>query len=232
MIRRDFTFQLDEQMIFSYTGGAIEKRLRDPANRSILDSVHAYFEELVDPLVVWQRFPIKALIHDKVILKSGHKIGNGPLGEVVSGAHELVLAVCTVGPGLEQKSRTLMQGEEFLEGIILDGVASWAVDDLRCRFYAGMMDQLQEDSGYRCSTYLSPGESEWSMNDQRIIFDLLDTEIPPDSVSLTESNVMVPFKSLSMGFGIGPDPMGSEGESNCDRCTMRDVCRYRVLRAV
>jgi len=42
---------------------------------------------------------------------------------------------------------------------------------------------------------------------------------------------MIPFKSLSMAFGIGPHKMGSEGKNNCEVCSMKDVCRYRSLRA-
>lgn len=39
-------------------------------------------------------------------------------------------------------------------------------------FYAEIMNTLREEIGDRCSTYLSPGESEWSINDPGTIFDL------------------------------------------------------------
>ncbi|TVR32934.1 MAG: hypothetical protein EA404_06285 [Spirochaetaceae bacterium] len=231
MIKSDFQFELDPTAVLSYAGGAIEKRLRHPDYRWILDHAASNLQSLVEPLVVWNRFTIAGQLHDKVLLQNGGKVGSGPLAAVVAGAHELVVAVCTVGPALEAKAKALMKGGSMLEGIILDGVASWAVDDLRCMFYSWAMQTVKDNEGYRASSYLSPGESDWLIDDQRVIFELLAADIPSDRIALTESNVMVPFKSLSMAFGIGPDEMGSEGESNCDRCTIREVCRFRPLRA-
>ena len=44
--------------------------------------------------------------------------------------------------------------------------------------------------------------------------------------------VMSPIKSLSLIVGIGPGPLGVEGGSNCDFCTIRERCAHRRLRAV
>ena len=37
--------------------------------------------------------------------------------------------------------------------------------------------------------------------------------------------VMSPIKSLSLIVGIGPGPLGVEGASNCDFCTIRGGAR-------
>jgi hypothetical protein len=78
------------------------------------------------------------------------------------------------------------------------------------------------------SASLSPGESEWSVAEQAVIFSLVDArEI---GVTLNESMVMSPVKSLSMMIGVGPGPLGVEGASNCDFCTIRERCSYRQRR--
>jgi hypothetical protein len=82
--------------------------------------------------------------------------------------------------------------------------------------------------GWRASASLSPGESEWSVSEQSVIFGLLDTQ--PIGVVLTESLVMSPIKSLSLILGLGPGPLGVEGASNCDFCTIRERCNHRGLR--
>jgi hypothetical protein len=61
-----------------------------------------------------------------------------------------------------------------------------------------------------------------------VIFSLLDTG--PIGVALSESMVMSPIKSLSLIVGIGPGPLGVEGASNCDFCTIRERCAHRRLR--
>jgi hypothetical protein len=43
--------------------------------------------------------------------------------------------------------------------------------------------------------------------------------------------VMTPLKSLSLVVGIGAGPLGVEGASNCDFCTIRERCQHRKLRA-
>ena len=91
--------------------------------------------------------------------------------------------------------------------------------------------QVEDDAIGRelhASASLSPGESEWSVAEQAVIFSLVDArEI---GVTLTESLVMSPVKSLSLIMGIGPGPLGVEGASNCDFCTIRERCSYRRLR--
>ncbi len=231
MIKKDFTFEIDESVLLSYAGKGMERKLKDPKNAAVLEDTKDLFQALVSPMVIWDRFPIEGYTHGKVLLPYGHKMGGGPFVQVVSGAHELILAVCTVGKSLEEEAKRLMKTGSMLEGIILDGFASWGVDSIRCQFYQWAAEELKTRDGYRSSTYLSPGESSWSVDDQRVIFSLLAHVIPENEVYLTESNVMVPFKSLSMVFGIGPDEMGSEGETNCDMCTMKDDCKFRKQRA-
>jgi hypothetical protein len=41
---------------------------------------------------------------------------------------------------------------------------------------------------------------------------------------------MTPIKSLSLIIGIGSQPMGIEGASNCDFCTIKERCSYRAKR--
>ena len=111
--------------------------------------------------------------------------------------------------------------------MFLDDLGSWAVDQVRqqvCR-------TIEADAtarGWRASASLSPGESEWSVAEQSVIFRLLDTR--PIGVVLSESMVMSPIKSLSLIVGIGPGPLGVEGASNCDFCTIRERCAHRRLR--
>jgi hypothetical protein len=231
MIKTDFQLEYDPSVIFDFVGKSVEKKLKDPSNTDVMQRMEKRFFDLITATVIWNRIKIEEYQHEKVVLAGGHKIGNGPFIEVVSGARELVVAVCTVGRELESTAKELMKSGAILEGIILDGLASWAVDSLRCNFYRWASEVFAETEGFRSSTYLCPGESIWSIDDQRVIFQILSDDIPDETVTLTDSNVMVPFKSLSMCFGIGPDVMGSEGQSNCDLCTMRDTCRFKKLRA-
>jgi hypothetical protein len=112
--------------------------------------------------------------------------------------------------------------------MFLDDLGSWAVDQVRqqlCR----QVEAAATAQGLHASASLSPGESEWSVRDQAVIFSVLDTH--PIGVTLNDSLVMLPLKSLSLVVGIGPGPLGVEGASNCDFCTIRERCQNRKLRS-
>lgn len=231
MISQQYEFELDIAYFREYLGPRLAKKLDDPEGRTVLEEIVEIFQALVNPSIVWDRFQIAVIEENNVLLRVETAIGNTTFVEAIRGAEEIVLAVCSVGGELERKAKELMSGGTMFSGILLDAAASWAVDDLRCRFYREMQNRLEADEQYRCSSYLSPGESFWGIEDQRVIFHLLGDELDECGLSLTESNMMVPFKSLSMAFGIGPNKMGSEGDNNCAVCTMRDTCRFKKMRA-
>lgn len=230
MVKTDFTFNLDESLLTSYMGKTVEKKMKDTKNKNVFPEVREQFYQVVDPFVVWNTYKIKDYIHDSVILENMKKMGNGPFNEVIAGASEVVVAICTVGKKLEERSRELRRGGSVLKGIFLDGLASWAVDDLRCQFYSWAVPYFKSKNNYRCSTFLSPGESEWRIEDQKTIYEILEYEALEKDIQITDSNLLVPFKSLSLAFGVGSGVLGSEGGSNCDLCVMRDRCRFRKMR--
>jgi len=93
---------------------------------------------------------------------------------VVAGAEELFVAVCTAGPALDERIREYRERGRYLQMLLLDELGSWAVDQLRQQLYERVQVELAE-RGWRTSSPLSPGESDWPMREQRIIFKLLDT---------------------------------------------------------
>jgi hypothetical protein len=68
----------------------------------------------------------------------------------------------------------------------------------------------------------------WSIREQRTIFRLLDAE--EIGGRLLPSFVIEPIKSLTVVFGAGASPMGVEGMTNCDFCSIQDRCRYAAAR--
>jgi hypothetical protein len=58
---------------------------------------------------------------------------------------------------------------------------------------------------------------------QREIFDLLDSATI--DVSLMESMLMIPRKSLTHILGIGAEML--ELGTSCDYCSLRETCRYQ-----
>ena len=239
IITRDFQCSFDEAAFLELHGPGLDAPGLRPKLAAALDEI----ESLVEPAACFDSYPIEQVLHDRLQLAGGAKIGGGPVmaavagaeelfvgGPVmaaVAGAEELVVALCTAGPAIDERIREYRERGRYLQMLLLDELGSWAVDQLRQQLYERVQVELAE-RGWRTSSPLSPGESDWPMREQRIIFKLLDTaEI---GVALGPSYMMSSQKSLSVVFGGGAQEMGSEGLTNCDFCSIQDRCRFTKTR--
>lgn len=226
-IKRDWEIHFDAGQYAAQAGGSLARLLARPGMQADWEAALADARALVRPAAIWDSFPIREFRHERLVMANGVAIGGGPVGAVVAGAHELVIGVCTVGDEISARISAYQCNGQRLRSLFLDDLGSWAVDQVRqqlCR----TVEADAAARGWRASPALSPGESEWSVADQAVIFRLLDTR--PIGVTLSESLVMSPIKSLSLIIGVGPGPLGVEGGSNCDFCTIRERCAHRRLR--
>jgi hypothetical protein len=223
-IQREWTIEFDEKDIISHLGGSTEKLLERSAVRADWEAALADATRLIRPAAVWDIYPIREFKHNRLVLTNGAKITGGPVTAVLAGATELVVAVCTVGDSISRVISQQQHNGQRMRAMFLDSLGSWAVGQLRLQLFR-QLEYMAIDRGQHASTSLSPGESEWPVTEQSVLFSLLDTQ--QIGVSLTKTMLMVPLKSLSLILGTGPGPLGSEGGSNCDFCTIRERCSYR-----
>ena len=226
-IQREWTIEFDEKEIISHLSGSLEKLMERPALRADWEAALADGRRLIQPAAVWDTFPIREFKHERLVLENGAKITGGPVAKVLGGATLFIAAVCTVGDAISKMITAQQQDGLRMRGMFLDSLGTWAVGQMRMQLFS-QLEHVAIESGLHASTSLSPGESEWPVSEQSVLFSLLDTQ--QIGVSLTKTMLMVPVKSLSLIMGTGPGPLGSEGGSNCDFCTIRDRCPYRQTR--
>ena len=226
-VRHDWHIEFDAERYIAQIGGTLPRLLARPGVRADWEAALAEARALVQPAAAWDTYAIREFRHERLVLADGTKIGGGPVAAVVAGASELAIGVCTAGGAISSRSTELQRDGQRLRAMFLDDLGSWAVDQVRQQV-CGAIEADATGRGWRASASLSPGESEWPVAEQSVIFALLDTG--PIGVALSESMVMSPIKSLSLIVGIGPGPLGVEGASNCDFCTIRDRCKHRRLR--
>ncbi|MCO6451854.1 MAG: hypothetical protein J5I90_13805 [Caldilineales bacterium] len=225
-IQTDFPLIFDEQSYIDFHGEGFARLLDRPGVRSQFEQAMAEAPEIVAPAACWDSFPVRRFLHSQVELEGRVRLGGGPLVEVMGGAEQVILAVCTVGSKADERIKALQADGQRFTMLVLEELAIWAVDQVRqqlCRKF----ETEQQERGWHSSTVLSPGESEWSVSDQEQIFKLLDAS--QIGVRLSPGMVMYPLKSISMAVGIGPQPMGIPGMTHCDYCSMKERCKYAQL---
>lgn len=223
-VLRDFELRREEATVSLLGPGSLDR----PGVRRRFEVALDDLARFAAPSATYEVHAIEALMHDRLQLAGGTKIGCGALATVVGGAESLYVCVCTLGPALDERIREHGASGRQLEMLLLDELGSWAVDSMRTQLYCRIESELAP-LGLRVSSPLSPGESSWPIREQRKLFKLVDAAAL--GVSLDRRDLMSPMKSLSLVFGAGTEPMGLEGLTACELCSIRDRCRYSAERA-
>lgn len=139
----------------------------------------------------------------------------------------LAFFVCTAGETISTRSRELMNSGEVLEGYITDLLGSIMVEEAMEIVHIKLQEEVGK-LGLKTTNRYSPGYCDWNVGEQKMLFSLF-----PDNfcqVSLSESCLMHPIKSVSGVIGIGKNVKFHKyvchACSNVE-CIYRDL-KYRV----
>jgi hypothetical protein len=203
------------------------------------DKIPAHFEEMIDSVIsqVSQYCAVKAGYRLVETAKSAGSNNGMYVGENFFKMQKIItcqlwkseqaaLFICTIGSGMETRVGQLSVSGEMALAYIVDAVASDAVE---CATDV-LQDHLglcMQKRGLKITNRYSPGYCDWSVSDQHLLFSLLPANFC--GVSLNESAMMVPIKSISGIIGIGKNVR--RADYICDKCSVKD-CAYRTSRLV
>ncbi len=175
---------------------------------------------------------IKSLIDD--VMKSIHPIAIYDIfsskdlhpKHIFQPSEKTILAVCTIGPFLENKSKEELKNDNLMIGIILDAIASHAAEVTAEETNKIILEKEKElIINKKYTQRFSPGYCQWLIDiGQQLIFNSLPTE--QIQVKLTPSFMMVPRKSISFAINIGTKIDQTLGLKECKTCKMEN-CDYR-----
>lgn len=132
-------------------------------------------------------------------------------------ASSLAFFICTVGKQISEKSKKFSENNDPMTGYILDVIGSIAADKT-AEFIQKELEINCSKSGFKISDRFSPGYCEWSVSEQKLLFDLFPPEI--FGVELTAASLMYPVKSVSGLIGIGKSL--SQKRNQCQWCNDKD----------
>mgnify|MGYP006292153877 FL=1 len=178
--------------------------------------------DLLDPGAVYDVFSVRNFHHKTIELEGGATFEGPLVARALAGAERVALAVCTIGPALEEHMKQVF-AEDPVRAMALDGAGVSAlrkISDLVIADVREIAEEHQWGSGMRAQ----PGQEGWSIWQQKVLFEYLPTDAI--GVHLTDSCLMIPRKSVSLAIGIGPD-MRPDAVA-CDFCSKRERCPWRV----
>ncbi|HVO75511.1 MAG TPA: vitamin B12 dependent-methionine synthase activation domain-containing protein [Ignavibacteriaceae bacterium] len=113
-------------------------------------------------------------------------------------ADKVVVYIVTIGPGLDNKVKSLAAEGDIFEAYLLNGIGAGAAEMAAKDLNLYINDHFGNGTSYK---RLSPGYGDWPVSDQGKIFKLLNPE-KNIGVKLTDSFIMLPEKSTSGIMGL------------------------------
>ena len=144
---------------------------------------------------------------------------------MLKGSEQFLFFMATAGPGPEKLSKTLIAKGDYLEGFLVDLIAS-ALAEATTQYVHDHLKEFCSNRGLKITNRYSPGYCGWEVSEQQKLFGLFPEQFC--GISLTESSLMTPIKSVSSLVGAGPDVKFRD--YTCEICSMKD-CTFRRTRA-
>jgi hypothetical protein len=223
-VLRDFSLPLTIDAVLRAQGIVVPEatipspRLIENAQRAIKEG-----SPLLQPAVAYCHWKVKSIQHERMLLDGGAAVITGKaIVGALSASKQVTAVVCTIGGMLEEIVSDLLP-EDIPFGLAMDGVGTAAVEALlesACAFFG----EEAARRGWQSTIPFSPGMQDWPAGPaQKQVFSLVDAD--EIGVTLTQSIVMRPLKSLSALIGFGAEVEASG--HTCDYCGLRETCRHK-----
>jgi hypothetical protein len=189
---------------------------------AVAQEVLGQAQELIAPAALFATLPIRTLEHQEIILDNGATFSGPLVARALAGATQVAIAVCTIGPALEERMSDLFTAGDPVQAVALEGAGVAAVRQVSAQVGVRLCD-VATARGLSVGMRASPGQEGWSIQQQRVLFGLLPAQ--RIGVQLTSTCLMLPRKSVSFVIGLGPDMRADSVP--CDFCSKRERCQWR-----
>lgn len=163
----------------------------------------------------------------KTLSAMGHDFSIGRIiARQLRGSQRYVFFVATAGKEFEEFQHALQAEGNMVKVFIADAIGSVIAEKTADR----MEEELQRllgATGWHHTNRFSPGYCGWLVSEQQRLFPLFP-EQPPCGVTLTESSLMTPIKSVSGVIGLGPDVR--KLDYSCGLCDFKQCYKRKILR--
>jgi cobalamin-dependent methionine synthase I len=198
----------------------------NPRLQDVLDHWVVEANRRAEPRAVYQVLPVTQLRPRSLRLSTsdGEVEFRGAVGEFLGPSEFVVVFVATAGPNVERLASELMQQGDELAAMIVNAVGAERAEAAEAKILERLREQARH-FGFSPTLPYSPGYCGMALSEQRTLFDLFgDFDV---GVTLTDSCLMRPLKSVSGLIGLGPAQLVTESGSPCDRCEMYNCAMRR-----
>ncbi|GAB6152664.1 vitamin B12 dependent-methionine synthase activation domain-containing protein [Desulfosporosinus burensis] len=182
---------------------------------------------LVEARCIYDYVPVSVSGTGEILLANKYPVNAAT--SFFEGAHEVMIAIQTIGFRLEEESARLFEEGEMLDGMVLDGCGTVALDEALELLRDKVVKQVLA-RGLQTGYNLCPGGFQIPLEAQKTLFTLLDGgEI---GVTLGEAMLMSPVKSHTLVIPVGKQLTKPNLSSaiTCEMCAEQQNCAHSRLK--
>lgn len=210
--------RLNEKEALRYLG--FRGRPADPETVRAVREIGAALEKSLQPKCVSRRYAVR--VSDTAVELDGWRIESVKLARHLRGAEAAYLFAATLGVQADAMVRRYaVRGAAA--GAVADAVCSALIEDY-CDEMQARLGAEEARNGLFLRPRFSPGYGDFALESQREIFPRLACE-KRIGVTLTDSLLMTPFKSVTAVIGVTASP--DCAYSKCAACT-NTACAFRA----
>lgn len=158
---------------------------------------------------------------DRIVINGLEFFTGKTVAKELRNSESAALFICTAGQEISDLSRSLMLGDDPVLGYVFDVLGSVTVEAAMDKIHQELK-KMAASGGLLITNRYSPGYCQWSVSDQHKLFSLFPANCC--GISLTDSALMHPIKSVSGIIGLGKTV--KYREYTCDLCGLSE-CFYR-----
>lgn len=192
----------------------------------VIDEVSGELSKNLQPKSVHKIFDIDKLT-DKEISFAGIDITSEGLARNLSGCDKVVMAAFTIGHGVDQLIRRY-ERTNILKAAVFQAAGAAFVEEY-CDMINEQIRCYAEATGYGLKPRFSPGYGDLALDLQKDFERILSMN-KTCGISLTDSLLMIPSKSVTAFIGMYPlgKEAGTDGScSSCAECSLADKCGFK-----
>lgn len=209
--------QLNKKEIYRYLGSGTPDDILD----KMISRAEQELDRAATPQQLSQKVSLQTVLPNRVLI-DGQEVLSKSLAEHLSGCEEAFLMACTLGPGVDSLLKRYSVSEVPMVPVLQACAAEYT------EIIAEQAQQQAQEYADAHGLYLrprySPGYGDFDLRCQALFFQLLPIT-KKIGITLTDSFLMLPFKSVTAIIGLSPDPSRCH-VGKCMSCTAKN-CPFR-----
>jgi hypothetical protein len=213
----DLPVQIDRETLLKIAGYS-DKRPAPPRLVSAADRIVERALALAHPRAVYEVHET-AQDDDGAITLGGGRFTGKILARVLKASDLAAVYAVTLGPELDTEASGFAAKGDVLSSVLLDTAGTLVLATASIALIGRIFNTEAAPRGWAVTPPFGPGQCRWDLAEQRVLFDLI---VPPRiGISLTDTFLMIPKKSVSGLLGIGK-PGEISTDTPCQLCDRKD----------